>query len=76
MKKQFGKKLMLNKSTVTNLNGKDMNNLRGGLTAAGGCNTEDECTRPKYCETYQRACGTGAPTQTCNTMTDCPSVWC
>jgi natural product precursor len=30
MKKKFGKKLVLNKKTITNLEQKDMNDIRGG----------------------------------------------
>ncbi len=70
-RKKFENKLTLNKTTISNLNITEMNNLRGGLTD-GYCNTQDECTRPKYCETRNmRNCDTGAVTCGCESLGQC-----
>lgn len=50
--KNFNKKLELNKETVSNLNGGEMNELRGGIIA----------TRwPMWCETNEAACSEYCP---------------
>lgn len=61
MKKQLNKKLLLNKTTVVSLEGKEMKDMKGGYISAGGtcldtdCNTY--CTYPEYCKVN--------PTRTC-----------
>ncbi len=61
MKKQFSKKLVLTKETISDLNNKEMSHVKGGYITAScpgdGCNTnEGNCTRgcpsvnPWYCQ--------------------------
>jgi len=79
MKKKFKKKLVLNKTTLANLNNEEMNHVYGA-SGDGSC-TEEGCPGPTdtdlrteiFCGTRQRACdpGTVAVTCGCNTLTDC-----
>lgn len=46
MKHKFSKKLVLNKTTVTDLSSKQMNDVKGGLTI----------TDPRACHTYENRC--------------------
>jgi natural product precursor len=46
MKQKFFKKLVLNKTTVSDLNSEQMNDVRGGLTI----------TDPRACHTYETRC--------------------
>jgi len=46
MKQKFSKKLVLNKSTVTDLNSTEMSYIKGGLTI----------TDPRACHTYEDRC--------------------
>lgn len=46
MKQKFSKKLVLNKTTVTDLSSKQMNGVKGGLTR----------TDPRACQTYEVEC--------------------
>lgn len=46
MKQKYSKKLVLNKSTVTDLNSTEMNYIKGGLTI----------TDPRACHTYEDRC--------------------
>lgn len=61
MKQKFSKKLVLNKSTVSDLNSKEMDVIKGGLarTDPRACNTlEAECS--KY-QTIYYTCPVGCP---------------
>ncbi|MCX6578995.1 MAG: class I lanthipeptide [Candidatus Aminicenantes bacterium] len=61
MKQTFSKKLVLNKTTVSDLNSKQMNAVRGGMyrTDPTYCHTnEDTCT--KYQSIYY-SCYVGCP---------------
>lgn len=58
MKKQISKKLALTKETVSNLNEKEMEEVKGGYITAScpeGCTTNFDCTKgcpsvnPWYC---------------------------
>lgn len=66
MKKQVGKKLSVAKATVSNLNGTELNNIRGGYPTvscpAHGCLTDIDCTvgcpsiNPRYCKDTACCC--------------------
>jgi hypothetical protein len=46
MKQSFSKKLVLNKTTVTDLNSKEMTDIKGGLTWTDprACKTKTQCS--------------------------------
>ncbi len=43
-KKQFSKKLQLNKTTIANINESQMNDVKGGIVPTTDCVTEYNCT--------------------------------
>lgn len=60
MKQTFSKKLVLNKTTITDLNAKEMNNIKGGLYESDprACNTEYHCS---IYQTILYTCVAGCP---------------
>jgi len=60
MKQKFSKKLVLNKTTVTDLNSKEMTEIKGGLTWTDprACKTRTQCS---IYQTIAYTCVVGCP---------------
>lgn len=74
--KKFSKKLVLNKKTIVNLDGRSMSGIIGGLTAVTNCPEDDNCiSAPWLCYTDP-----GYPALTCNDTCyetcACTTWWC
>lgn len=81
-KRKINKKLSLNKSTVSSLNGQQLVNAKGGDFPTGLiCETADGTACPEYCGpfietmgcggTYDQTCGCLTVYLTCNNLTFC-----
>jgi hypothetical protein len=63
--KKFGKKLVLNKETVTDLNGNSMDKVNGGIKTGITCG--------RLCDTVNWSC---EETMCGTCFNTCPPTWC
>lgn len=62
--KEFSKKLILNKRTVSDLNGNEMRNVKGGC----------DVTHPNSCPSFKTFCGDTV--ELCECVIPVPTVFC
>ncbi len=67
-KKQFTKKLVLNKKTIADLSYGDMRGIQGGSATVPPCCMQETITAPGCLQKYKTQCCDTATCESCNTL--------